>query len=317
MRLVKYVTSIVVLGVIGAMVACSAAAPPDTTTDSNNNQTGGPAVPSSLEGGAGSSSSGGNPPPPTTTCATDDYVKADLSTLTACGNGKGHCYDKTKVDLAGGLSPCMDASQVCVPDDILESNGAKPKSCTSIVGAGGCVTSGFFPALDMQGAGFLKQDVCDSGQLCVPCTDPTHGNAPTPFCSPIGVHKNACGGPNPPPPGDAGPPAMLPACCDHAGAKSHGVCLPDSAIPAAQQSSTSQQECAAGNKCVPAALVDNKPVACDAGFLGTGICMDGCFDQMLSFAGDLGLLDGKGCDQNELCIPCSFVKGKGVPGCGP
>ncbi|HEY8079449.1 MAG TPA: hypothetical protein VIF62_35205 [Labilithrix sp.] len=317
MKLVKITTSVIVLGAIGAMVACSAAAPP-ASTDDNNNDTVGSGVPAGPEGGASSSSSGGaNPPSAGPTCGSDDFVKADLSTLTACNSGKGHCYDKTKVPLADQMVACADASQVCVPDDILESNGAKPKSCTSIVGPGGCATTGFMPSLDMQAAGFLKQDVCDAGQLCVPCNDPTNGNAPTPFCQPIGVHKNACGPTSGSDAGADAAPTTLPACCSHKGAASHGVCLPDSAIPAAQASSTTQQECATGNKCVPAAFVANKPVACDAGFLGSGVCMDTCFDSTLGLAGDIGLLDGTGCDQNELCIPCSFVSGQGVPGCGP
>ncbi len=316
MRLGK-VTSFVSFGAVAALVACSAAPPTETSDDNSPSVPGVPQAPSA-DGGGGAGSGGGGATPnggdssPSSSCGTDDYVKPDLSTLTACGSGKGHCYDKTKVPLADQMTACTDASQVCVPDDILEADGSKPKGCTSIVGPGGCVTASLFPEIEKQGGGALKQDVCDAGQLCVPCTDPTHNNAPTPFCQPIGVHKNACGAPAPA--GDAGG-APLPACCTSNG-KSHGVCLPDSAIPASQQSSTSQQECATGNKCVPAAFVAGTPVKCDSGLFGSGVCMDGCFNSMLSIGGQIGLLSSKGCDTSELCIPCSFVSGQGVPGCG-
>lgn len=303
---------VMVISFFGAIIACSAA--PIDPGNGEEDDTGGQAVPKSPKGDGGGSTTpppSDPPPPPKSTCGTDDFIKPDLSTLTPCGNGKGHCYDKTKFELSAVVEPCADASQVCVPDDILNSGGAKPKSCTSIIGAGGCVTAPLFPEIEKQGASALKQDVCDAGQLCVPCVDPTHSNAPTPFCLPIGVHKNACGGA--PPPADAGPPPAQ--CCTHKGV-SHGTCLPESAIPAAQQKSTAQQECPTGEKCAPTSLVTGKPVNCDAGFIfGKGVCLDTCFNQNLSIAGDIGLLSGDGCDQHELCIPCSFVKGQGVPGC--
>src|SRR5690349_8942048 len=61
-------------------------------------------APSSSGGNSGSTSSAQS----VTTCSSDDYVKPDLSKLTACGDGKGHCFDKAKVALASQLVPCAD-----------------------------------------------------------------------------------------------------------------------------------------------------------------------------------------------------------------
>jgi hypothetical protein len=152
--------------------------------------------------------------------------------------------------------------------------------------------------------------------VCAPCTDPTHGNAPTPFCQPIGVHDADCaasGG------GDAGapapPPAPLVGCCTTGGV-SNGVCLAESAIPEANRASTKADTCTTGNKCVPKAMVEGKPVTCST-LLGAGVCMDQCFDEMMSLAGGIGILSRLNCGATELCIPCSLASSGGtkVPGC--
>jgi hypothetical protein len=141
---------------------------------------------------SGSSASASTAAGGTATCSTTDFVKPDLATLTACGDGKGHCFAKDKVSLASMLTDCPNAAEVCVPDEILQAGGQPLKACTSIIGAGGCVTASLIPEIIKQGGSALKPDVCSATQLCVPCTDPTHGGAPTPFCQPIGVHQNAC-----------------------------------------------------------------------------------------------------------------------------
>lgn len=258
---------------------------------------------------SGSSSSGGATGG---TCGTDDFVKPDLAKLTACGDGKGHCFDKKKVSLADVLVPCADATQVCVPDEVLKAGGEKLKTCKSIIGAGACLTSALIPEIEKQGGSALGQDVCDAGQKCLPCTDPRNGNAPTGFCEAIGVHEKECsaGGAAA---GDGGAKTTAPGCCTTNG-KSNGMCLPETAIPEAQRDKTKADSCAAGNKCVPAAFVEGKPVKCAALF-EDGVCMDKCFDDMLKTAGSIGVLSSKGCGSTELCVPCSFLKGQGAPGC--
>jgi hypothetical protein len=272
------------------------------------------------EGGtsSSSSSSGGTPSGDAgpLSCGKDDFTKPDLSKLTACGDGKGHCYAKDKVEIASQLTACPDATQVCVPDEILQAGGQPLKSCTSIVGPGGCVTATLIPQIIKQGGSALKPDVCGATQLCVPCKDPTNGDAPTPFCQPIGVHEKSCSASAAGGGGDAGARTPLPPCCTTNG-KSNGVCLVETAVPEAQRSQTKQDVCAAGNKCVPAALVAGAPVKCTAGILGAGVCMDKCFNDMMSFAGGIGILSSQGCGTTEVCVPCSLVGGQGVPGCGP
>src|SRR6185295_6113307 len=80
--------------------------------------------------------------------------------------------------------------------EILSAGGDTLYACSvqALGGAdGACITASLFPTIISQGGDALKKDVCDDGQLCVPCKDPTHNNAPTPFCQKIGVHASACG----------------------------------------------------------------------------------------------------------------------------
>ena len=147
------------------------------------------------------------------------------------------------------------------------------------------------------------------------CVDPRTSGTPTPFCQPIGVHDKECGA-GAASGGDGGatkPPAAAP-CCTTKG-KSNGVCIAETAVPEAQRNQTKQDVCVAGSKCVPAAFVAGTPVKCSGGLLGAGVCMDKCFNDMMSLAGDIGLLSAAGCGSTEVCVPCSFVSGQGVPGC--
>src|SRR6185369_7062639 len=181
--------------------------------------------------------------------------------------------------------------------------GSKLKSCTSIIGPGACTNAALFPEIQKEGGGALKQDVCAPGLTCVPCTDPTHGGAPTPFCQPIGVHEKMCTAttvsPNPPP--DAGAASPAPGCCS-----GRGACVAQTSISGAKTDT-----CSGGNKCVP----PTKPAACDADVFLDGVCIDTCFSGMMPAAAGMGLLHQKTCKSTELCVPCELVIGQGVPGC--
>jgi hypothetical protein len=259
--------------------------------------------------------------PPTTgpTC-TGKFAKVDPAKLTACAEGKGHCYPKAKTPEGGAMfTACPTAGEVCVPDEILEAGGSPLKSCTSIIGPGGCVnlfSLNVPPAEKEQAKAALKQDVCSSGQVCSPCADPRKGGAPTPFCVPIGVFSETCtaGGTSPT---TAAPAPAAPAekCCTTNG-KSNGICIPETAVPEADRDDAPKDTCSGTNRCAPAAFVEGKPVTCDGGFMGRGVCMDKCFNSMMSMGSSLGFLSSKGCGTTEICIPCLFVQGKGVPGCG-
>ncbi|NOU28255.1 MAG: hypothetical protein HOO96_10170 [Polyangiaceae bacterium] len=63
---------------------------------------------------------------------------------------------------------------------------------------------------------------------------------------------------------------------------------------------------------MPTAFVENKPVMCDAGIIGKGVCLDKCFDDMLSLASVV--LKRDVCTSSEVCIPCAFAP-DATPGC--
>lgn len=259
-------------------------------------------------------------------CDADDFVTPDLDALTACGDGKGgtpvlargHCYPRAKTPMAEEMVACADGDSVCVPDEILNAAGETlaPCSVQALGGAdGACVTAALFPTIVSQGGDALKKDVCSEGQLCVPCTDPTHGNAPTPFCQPIGVHDSDCEGtpadtrPN----ADAGPPATE-YCCTTDGLQ-NGICIDQDAIPVEKVSKTIKDTChRAKDRCVPRAQVEGNPVTCDSGLGGKGICLDKCFNKLMGTAGSIGALKQATCGDSELCVPC-LAAGSDVPGC--
>lgn len=254
----------------------------------------------------------------TVTCDADDFVKPNLAELTPCGDGEGHCFDRDKTPMADELVACDGGTQVCVPDEILEAGGDTLYACSvqALGGAdGACITASLFPTIIEQGGDALKQDVCDAGQLCVPCTDPTHGNAPTPFCKKIGVHATACGNAAVSPTADGGPTTPAAEYCCTTDGVSNGICIDESAIPADKRSKTIKDTChAAKNRCVPRAMVENNPVTCDGGIAGKGVCMDKCFNSLMGTAGSIGALSTEGCGAHEVCVPC-VAAGKETPGC--
>lgn len=278
------------------------------------------AEPSARDGGADGSQSlsNGSSPGAAAACSGGTFAAADVSKLTACGNGKGHCYPKEKTPNGDMLGACPNASEVCVPDEVLAAAGGRLKQCKSIIGDGACVTIGLIPAMeaDPRAKQMLKQDVCDAGQVCAPCINPEDNGKPTPFCQPIGVYGECNGGgATATDAGATAPLKPLPACCSTAG-KANGVCISESVIPEAQRDEAPVDDCASGDKCVPKALFEGKPVMCNAGMiLGKGICMDECFNQMMGFAADIGLLWQDKCQNTEVCVPCSFMKGKGITAC--
>jgi hypothetical protein len=226
-----------------------------------------------------------------------DFVKVDLSTLTACGdgNGKAHCYDASKVAM-GGLSSCADG-KVCVPDKILEAAGGKLQSCTFyIYGTPGVCMSTAVPDVNSH-KDILHQEACDPDERCIPCINPQN-NEDTHTCDPQGVHGAACTA------GDAQKEAA--PCCHGAGS-----CMLSSAAPDGARGELSQDACPRDQLCAPASLVNGMPKKCSA--LGVdGVCLDLCFAAMLK--GASGVIRGD-CGSTEMCLPCAIGKSQGMPGC--
>ncbi|HEX4338596.1 MAG TPA: hypothetical protein VH062_21975 [Polyangiaceae bacterium] len=132
---------------------------------------------------------------------------------------------------------CTDQSGLCVPPEILEPIQAKalaqdtcgtgavcapakfadstfhPKFCASVAGAEGrCLSS----CVDLvkRNAELLPKDVCDTGELCAPCTDPRTGEL-TAACTLNGDAPTK-------------PPVVFRTeCCD-----GKGLCVPQTAVPA-------------------------------------------------------------------------------------
>ena len=239
----------------------------------------------------------------TTTCSSP-YVAPDLSTLTACDSGRGHCYDGKKLPLIGTMDKCPGSTDVCVPDPILTAAGTTNlKTCNSVIGKpGACVSTDIaeIKAKDTQ----LTQDVCDANERCIPCINPLT-NQPTPFCGDIGVHQDECTA------GASQAVAAPQECCPTVGAAPQGLCLQGDNIPASQRGKVEQNVCPPDYSCVPSSFVNNDPVACSSTF-GSGFCVDSCFTGTL---GERALLQGDCPNPRDKCVPCSVGASEGLPGC--
>ena len=224
------------------------------------------------------------------------FAQPDLSTLKACGDGKGHCYDGAKTQLSN-LPACDGSSDSCIPDKVLTANGSKLKSCTFFVGNKPGVCMSTMIADIKAHVNELQKDVCDDDERCAPCVDPRDGSD-THICDPTGVYQDACKG---------GPGAQLQQCCHH-----QGVCISPDAAPADQRDSLMPDVCKNGKMCAPASLVDGTPKYCSV-FGDQGVCIDVCFAKMLGGAAQKVLRNE--CGPTESCLPCLIGKGQGVPGC--
>lgn len=232
----------------------------------------------------------------TRTCESP-HVKADLGSLKACGDGKGHCYNNAKVPIAASQLPACEGDEVCVPDKVLSANGTKLKACTFFMEQkpGACVS---LLLKDIKAhENELQKDVCDDNERCAPCINPLDGTD-THVCDETGVHEKDCVG------GVDGSSAE--SCCHGA-----GVCSKLDAIPEDQRENMQRDACPSQKVCAPAAMVDGAPVKCDV--LGVpGVCLDVCFASMLR--GTKQVMRG-GCGITEICLPCAIGKGQGMPGC--
>lgn len=231
------------------------------------------------------------------------FVTVDLDLLTPCGDaerGKGHCYDPAKVGILDAeLMPCADASKACVPDKFLLANGEKAKACRFLGGdKPGACTSLLVGQINANRA-VLKQDACDADERCGPCINPLD-QTNSGLCEPAGAHETACIG------GTSA--AETEECCHGV-----GVCMDASGVPAEQRDMLSSEVCSEGKLCAPAALANGKPKKCSSVLGFSGVCLDVCFSTMLKGAGNVFGRDD--CNPTEVCVPCIFGKGQGMPGC--
>jgi hypothetical protein len=228
-------------------------------------------------------------------------VTPDLSTLKACGDGKGHCYDKAKVPMPDTeLDACDgDPGKLCVPDLLLKTGPGKLQSCTFWLGnkPGACMST---LVKDVKAnLAQLKQDVCtDPDTRCVPCISPLDGSDTHACDEGVGVHQADCVG------GSAASNAKT--CCH-----GMGLCTDKSSIPPDSQDHMDRETCPADKVCAPAAMVQNKPVKCDVLGMG-GVCLDLCFASMFQATTQV---TRSSCGPTEVCMPCLLGKSQGMPGC--
>ncbi|MBX3230117.1 MAG: hypothetical protein KIT84_25210 [Labilithrix sp.] len=240
------------------------------------------------------------------------WAKPDLSKLTACGGGKGHCYPKNKTPGGERLVACEDADEVCVLDTILEAAGGKLKSCkVAILGdvPGACTALDVLPEAERKLAEpNLKQDACDAGEVCAPCKNPQENNADTGLCGEVGVKEEECKGGGATNEAPAKPAEPAEACCG-----GEGQCM---AVGGDIASKMVKDTCSGEKMCAPKSSLDGGKV-CNAGLLaGAGVCMGHCFNATLAKASFL--LKQDVCSETESCIPCNIAKqmaGGAVPGC--
>ena len=225
------------------------------------------------------------------------FVKPDLSTLKACGDGLGHCYPGNKVGLPD-LKACDSPGDVCVPDTALLAGGKKPQACDFYINHKPGACTSLLVQHIAQFKDQLHAESCAPNERCAPCIDPQDGVSDTHLCDDLGVHGEAC---------EAGAAEESPPpCCHYAGS-----CLSKEAVPEGSRANMNRDSCAEGKLCAPAALVSGMPVKCDV--LGAdGVCIDLCFAAMLK---STGVVLRAGCGPTEVCMPCAIGKGQGMPGC--
>lgn len=225
------------------------------------------------------------------------FTVPDLSPLKACGKGgKNHCFDATKTAVNPTKDPACADGEGCFSDAFLTGNGAVPKTCTFYFNGkpGGCVKATTPGVSD--NASFLRQDVCEADELCVPCNDPRNGDD-THICAPMGVHEETCAG---------GSGAAVIPCCHHA-----GVCINVDAAPEEQRDKLSRMSCPANKFCAPASQVYQEITRCHV--LGaSGVCIDTCFAGQMAPSQPL---TQSVCQATEVCVPCAVAKGQGIQGC--
>jgi hypothetical protein len=262
---------------------------------------GGPSGGGATTGGMGT---GGEPPPecPHTGPDVIDPTALPECPTSVCAGG-ARCLPSTliPVDLLDQLADC-DASNKCVPDDFIKTNGQFiAPSCDSVAGAEGRCLSECIPQVSAQ-LSLLPQGSCPAFQRCVPCYDPV-------TLMDTGACSLSCD------PGPTDPPVALPSCCEGV-----GTCIPEASVPPAQAGSLPQDTCPddpANYLCVPSIFITDpnfSPPACltDIFLFGgePGVCLPDCL--VTGFTGSL--LGQSTCAGNEKCAPCEDPLGGGPTG---
>jgi hypothetical protein len=261
--------------------------------------------PVTCNGGTGGGGAGGGPACPYVGPPLIDPTTLDMCSP-ACGGA--HCVPASAVPPAeqAQLAACtaMGGAGFCTPDKFIAAGGNLiAATCTSIAGAEGRCISDCLPAVAAQDA-ILPKATCDTGEVCVPCTDPTTG-MDTGVC-----HLSCDPGPADPPVvltcpwtgPDVVDPAMLGDCMPACGG---AHCMPAFAVPMAEQAMLTA---CPGGFCLPDSLITTggeiQPDSCmpfEMGSQGEGRCLSSCLG---SVAAQASQLEQTTCATGDLCTPC-------------
>jgi hypothetical protein len=230
------------------------------------------------------------------------------------------------------LDDCDNGSGACVPDTVIASGGGPPTECKVSGKAGRCLSM-CIPEVASNVSLLTRgdSDACADDERCVPCVDPTTGDA-TGICdldttvgstnecvatgtaqagSAIGAKANetiTC--PFDPTKATPGDPSRFPSCGD-----GKGRCLENSLVPAdiATRLAQCPADGGAPGLCVPEVYVVEKgrhlPTSCRS-FAGIeGRCFSTVFTDVKN---EEGILQQDACTVDERCVPC-FNPANGKP----
>lgn len=254
----------------------------------------------------------------------------------ACAaGGAARCVPKDKVPSTSqkALDTCTQGGPgVCVPDTLVKSGGASPKTCKSPFGEGRCMSL-CVPEV-AKNAALLNRgegDICADDERCAPCLNPLKNNEPTGVC-------------------ELGKPVATKKCDDAQGGTSSGqstssssgggtstIACPYTGPPIVDVNTFAA--CGTGMRCVPTTLVppdvakmldtcatglcapeksiaaggNYVPKTCSAIAGAEGRCLNAAIPTIKAQAAQL---TKDTCDTGELCAPCfSPLDGKETGAC--
>jgi hypothetical protein len=239
------------------------------------------------------------------------FPAQDPNILEACCGefgGGAHCVPPGLVpeDVRDLVDTC-DNGGLCIPDKFIESGGAlEVKVCDSINGSGRCMSI-CVPQVQ-EFINLLQADVCDPGELCVPCVNPLDGEA-TGACELTDACGNPDSGPKDPLPCPyEGPPLIdplqYPPCPASMCTTGKAHCLPNEMVPGDMADQLGV--CDAESKCVPdefiASLGNYQPAFCESLGNAEGRCMSPCLPEVALQA---DRLTQSTCPSTHICVPCT------------
>lgn len=263
----------------------------------------------------------------------EDKLCIDLGDLSqfpsCCDEAPAKCLPKEAIGpgFQSVVAPCGDDG-LCIPEPMFDLKGVMGlRPCSAVAGIEGACVSRCVPKV-AESAALLSQDVCEDGDLCVPCVSPLDGQD-TGVCGVFDCNNpktDTTSEPEVEPTPEPTPgftceeppqvplldPSVFPLCCD--GAR----CIPEGLVPEDLQDNLDPCDEVGGSLCVPEPFIAwgdfYQPQHCELGDGSAGRCMSTCLPKVAERADQL---PQAGCPDNELCSPCcDFYTGETTGSCG-